>query len=161
MPRRGESAGREVTASRRRGSVERESAKKVEEEVVESKPKAKKEEAGKVIKRNPLETKVRKYLDDFAPELVPKIEDFLVRQVKSDNGDKYDSVFITFTAHSEDEDENEAENIMCIKDLLFINHTELQDKKVKGKQLLIEVLPPEEGDDETPYIVSFIEATFD
>lgn len=148
MPKRGESVEREVS-TRRRGSNE---STPRERRTTEKEPVEK-----TVVKKNPLEAKVRKYLEDFIPEAVPNIEDLVVRNIKTDDGDKYDAVFITFTANSDDDSENERENILTIKDLLFVWHTTLQDKRVKGKQLLMEVLPPEEGDEDTPYILTMFE----
>lgn len=145
MPKRGESTS---ATPRRRGGVEREE-KVTKQEVAE------KTEEKKIIKKNPLEAKVKKFLTDVVPDIADKVDEIVIRNVKDEEGNKNDCAYVTFTAGSDDDVENEVENVLCIKDLLLAYHTTDQSKLVKGKPLYIEVIAPEDA--ETPYITVFQE----
>ena len=146
MPKREEKP--KASGSRPRRSAVKEEAKKATEEKGAV-------EENKTVKKNPLEAKVKKYIKDVSPDIADKVDEIIIRNVKDEEGNKSDCAFLTFTAGSKDEVENELENVMCIKDLLFAYHTNEQDGVVKGKHLMIEVLAPE--DEESPYIVVFQE----
>lgn len=107
-----------------------------------------------IVKKSPLEEKVKKYLDEVSPEIQGKIHEKLERVVNAD-GEKNNVLFVRFSDSPEDEEVNDEVNVSVIKDILFHYHT--APEKIKGgKALVLEIVPPADGQ---PHTICFYEVS--
>lgn len=107
----------------------------------------------KVVKKSALADKVKSFVASVNPEYPEKVQEVMEKLVKDKEGEKTNVVFVRFSENGDDEEVNDEANIEVIKDLLFAYHT-VPDKSTSGKQLMLEVLTPEDGD---PHTVCFHE----
>ena len=127
------------------------------EKTGEKKAPAAKAKAPEVVKVHPLETRVIKFLEDVEKGLSKRVNEKMLRQVADANGGKVPVLFVSFSPNGEADDGIDDEfNVATIKEVLFSYHSAKDKAPTGGKELVLEVLAPEEGTDD-PYALVFQE----
>lgn len=98
-------------------------------------------QAGKTTKKLLLTDKVQTFLKGVPTIPAENIHEILEQVVTDENG-KNNVCFIVFSDGQKDKPVDEETNIAMIKEALFAYHI-AKDEKIKGKQLMFNVLPPD------------------